>query len=141
METKTKIGAGIIGLLTILSVFGGYLVLTPEQLSNTFYCTASEEIGIFYGGISGTGLTAYPYTENRSDYVRCQKAGIKGTWILLTEYAEELGIDPIELISKPKDILNKEIIINYPNGKSYECVFEDLVINDTIQSKVNCELK
>jgi len=139
MIDKTK--TGLIGLISLLAVFGGTLYLTPEQLANTYYCSASEEIGIFYGGVSGTGLTAYPYKENRTDYERCNKAGIKGVWIPLVDYAEEMGIDPMLIINEPKNITQKQITISYPNGKVYECVFEDAIINNTIKSNVNCELK
>ena len=69
-----KVKYGIVGLLCILAGFGGNIYLTQEQLDNAFYCSATEEVGIFYGGVSSTGLTAYPYETNRSNYERCKKA-------------------------------------------------------------------
>ena len=143
MENKIK--TGIIGLFTLLAVFGGTLYLTPEQLDNAYFCTATEEIGIFYGGISGTGLTAYPYIENRSNYERCQKVGIKGVWISLVEYAKEQEIDPMLIINKePKLNLTdntKIVTINYANGKTYECFFISNYEDNIISSESKCILK
>lgn len=139
MENKN---IGIVGLISLLTVFGGSIILTQEQLDNSFYCTASEEFGIFYGGISNTGLTAYPYSENRSNYIRCQNSGIKGTWISLEDYANELGISPEEFLMQPKsEPSNKEITINYPNGNSYECMFSEEVTDNSISSNIKCSLK
>ena len=137
---KTK--TGLIGLIILLAAFGGNLYLSEEQLDNAYFCTASEEIGIFYGGISGTGLTAYPYAENRTDYERCQKAGIKGVWISLTKYAEEIGIDPLEIINQEPELdlenNTKIITINYPYA-TYECVFNNKFINKTLESSSICK--
>lgn len=139
-----KTTSGLLGLITILTLFGGSLYLSPEQLDNAYYCTATEEIGIFYGGVSGTGLTAYPYNENRSDSVRCKKAGIKGTWISLIKYAEEQGVDPMLIINEePKLNLtgnSKIIIINYPNNKIYECISFNEFLNNSLKTITNCEL-
>jgi len=139
IDNKT---VGIIGLITMLAVLGGNFYLSSEQLDNAYFCTASEEIGIFYGGISKTGLTAYPYTENRTDYERCQKAGIKGVWIPLIEYAEENGIDSLEIINQKSklDLENntKIVTINYPDA-TYECIFTNKFINGALESSSICE--
>jgi len=86
VEAKT---VGIIGILALLAGFGGSLLLTPTQQENTYVCTSTEQIGIFYGGISSTGLTAYPYVENRSNSVRCTN----GKWVKLSEYAKNHTVD------------------------------------------------
>jgi len=72
---------GILMLLTLLAGYGGSLILTPEQQNNAYYCEATNQIGIFYGGLSGTRLTAYPYKENKTGYVRCSSLWINFTGI------------------------------------------------------------
>lgn len=136
MENKVK--TGIVGLFSLLVVFGGTLYLTPEQLDNAYFCIATEEIGIFYGGISSTGLTAYPYAENRSDYVRCKKDGVNSVWVPLKDYAEEQEIDILDLLVKNNTINGNIINIDY-NGKEYSCVFTNSILNDTIISTSKCE--
>ena len=136
MENKLK--TGIIGLISLLAVFGGTIYLTPDQLDNAYYCIATEEIGIFYGGISGTGLTAYPYSENRTDYERCQRGGVNSVWVPLIKYADEIGINALDLITRnqtERDSVN----VNY-NGKEYKCIFTNKIINDSIKSTSECVL-
>ena len=122
----------------MLAVFGGTTYLTPEQLDNAFYCLATEEIGIFYGGISGTGLSAYPYEENRSDYERCKKDGVNSVWVPLKEYAEEQGIDVLDLIIPNKTKEGNVVEVEY-NGQKYSCIFTNKIINNSIISTSKCE--
>ena len=135
MNNDTKIG--VIGLISLLLVFGGNMVLTQNELNNAYYCPSTNEFGIFYGGISKTGLTAYPYEENRTDYVRC----INSQWIKLDKYAEELNITPEQLLNSQSNKTETSITISYPNGKIYECNFFDNYINETIESIIRCNLK
>ena len=138
MENKIK--TGIIGLISMLMVMGGTLYLTPEQLDNAFICLATEEIGVFYGGISSTGLTAYPYSENRTGYVRCKKDGVNSVWISLKDYADEQGIDILDLI-QPNNVTvdGMKVNVNY-NNKTYSCVFTNQIINNSISSTSKCNL-
>lgn len=121
MEQKTKIDkktVGVIGLLTVLAVFGGSLYFTDsQQIDASYYCIGSGEFGVFYGGISGTGLTAYPYEENRSDYVRCYyENGVKSEWVPLIEYASELNVTVEELLEQePPQIVTERV------GQKYVC--------------------
>ena len=50
MENKDKMYIGIIGLISLL--LGGSVFLNEDELRNTFYCTATEDVGVFYGGIN-----------------------------------------------------------------------------------------
>lgn len=151
MENKT---IGVIGLLSLLLV-SGVIYLNPEQAENSYICLATEEIGIFYGGVSGTGLTAYPYIENRTDYVRCKKDGVNSVWVPLKDYADENGISIIDLI-EPENIIDEiddiindtdnmtnvingiAVTVNY-NNKTYFCVFTNEIINDSIYSTSKCD--
>jgi len=74
MENKY---VGIIGIITLLLGFGGSILLTPTEQVNTYYCESSNTVGVFYGGISGTGLTAYPYIQNRTKSVKCETGWVK----------------------------------------------------------------
>ena len=94
MENKIKYG--IVGALSLLMIFGGTMYLTQQELDNSYYCPATGQWGIFYGGISGTGLTAYPYAENKTNYARCTNS----KWVLLKNYAEELGLNTSQLIEQ-----------------------------------------
>lgn len=65
MKMKNKTKYRIIKLLTLLTAFGEYMTLTQQELDNSYYCSSTNQWGIFYGGVSSTGLTAYPYLENK----------------------------------------------------------------------------
>lgn len=119
---KKKIVTGTVGILGILLAIMGTLYFTPDQLENTYICLATEEVGIFYGGISGTGLSAYPYSENRSDAERCYASnGDKSSWVKLIDYLEEQGIDLDEIL-QPK-------IVPQNIGKSYLCSVNGCIEN------------
>lgn len=105
---------GTIGIVGVILIIIGTVYFTPEQLENTYICLATEEIGIFYGGISLTGLSAYPYKENRSDYERCYAPdGNKSSWVKIVDYLEEYDIDLNDLL-KPEET-SQNI------GKKYLC--------------------
>lgn len=61
----------------MLALFGGIVLLSSEEQANAYYCESTNQVGVFYGGISSTGLTAYPFKENRTNYVRCSSLWIK----------------------------------------------------------------
>lgn len=75
-------------------------ILTNEP-NNTFICTTTQEVGVFYGGISSTGLTAYPYKENRTDSKRCSN----GKWVLFEDYY------------KPNEVIQPQT----SDGTKYSC--------------------
>lgn len=118
MENTTKYGiAGLVGLLII---FGGTIYLTQDEFDNAYVCTTTEEWGLFYGGVSSTGLTAYPFKENRTQYKRC----IDGKWISLEKYAKEKGKNPFEVIQN-KQVYVEETQQQYSsviicNGKHWQ---------------------
>ena len=118
METKIKVG--IIGALTLLVAFGGVMILSPGEMDNSYYCPSTGEWGIFYGGVSGTGLTAYPYEENRSGYKRCTSS----KWIKLKDYAEELNITIDDLLDEDIDSVPENYV---QNGRKYLCSVESCV--------------
>lgn len=112
---KKQIVQGTVGIIGVFLIIIGTLYFTPEQLENTYVCLATEEVGIFYGGISGTGLSAYPYKENRSDFERCYASnGDKSSWVKLTDYLEDSEIDLNEFL-KPRETAFQNI------GKKYLC--------------------
>lgn len=139
MENKKKVGVGVIGLLTILSAFGGGMFLSQDELNMAYICSATNEIGIFAGGVSQTQLTAYPFLENRSDYVRCKKDGVSGTWIKLSDYAEEQGIDILDLLIPRNETIEGNVVNVQYNGQKYSCVFTNEIINGSIISTSKCE--
>lgn len=78
---ENKVLYGIIGVLTVLNA-STITYLLMENKEYTYICTSTQEVGVFYGGISSTGLTAYPYKENRTESKRCSG----GKWVLLSTY-------------------------------------------------------
>lgn len=136
MENKDKMYIGIIGLISLL--LGGSVFLTEDEFNQAFYCTATEEIGIFYGGISGTGLTAYPYIENRTDFERCKKDGISGTWIPLIEYLEDQEIDILSLLKSQNQTQNGTSVNIKYNYKNFQCNFLNNYENGTMISSQEC---
>ena len=110
---KKQIAQGTVGVLGILLLIMGTIYFTPEQLENTYICLATEEVGIFYGGISGTGLSAYPYKENRSGFERCYASnGDKSSWVKLTDYLEDSEINLNDFL-KPRTTETSQVGIKY----------------------------
>ena len=118
---KKQIATGAVGIIGVFLAILGTIYFTPEQLENTYICLSTEEVGIFYGGISKTGLSAYPHAENRSDVERCYTSnGDKSTWVKFTDYLEENGLSLDEFL-QPKVIVQQNI------GKSYLCSVDGCV--------------
>ena len=115
---KKQIATGTLGIIGILLAIMGTLYFTPEQLENSYICLATEEVGIFLGGISGTGLSAYPFSENRTNVERCYASnGDKSSWVKLTDYLEDSEIDSSEFLqfNQPSEVVSQNI------GKKYLC--------------------
>lgn len=123
MEDKTITKATIIGaIIVILSSIGIpiYDTVFDNELKDYYFCTISEQIQEFKGGVSGTAYTAYPFTDSRKGYVRCGTTDNKGEWIGLKEYAQSLGIDPYDLVIE-KDSPNSNELTKGIWGKKYHC--------------------
>jgi len=125
---KKQITQGTVGVVALLATMMGTMVFTPEQLDSAYYCTLSEEVGIFYGGISGTGLTGYPYLENRTKSVKCKIDTTKGIWIKLTDYLSENEISIDTFLNT-----QREVVQTVNTGKKYICTQQNCteVINGT----------
>ena len=142
---KKQIAKGTLGVLALVSIVLATMYLTPEQIQNSYFCTATEEIGVFYGGISGTALTAYPYKENRSGFVRCIKGEMRGVWIPLKDYAKENNISIEEFLVKTQDdsfenIFNTAIVTISYNENRYECEFKNKFEGGLIESNSICKI-
>lgn len=88
---------GIIGVVTILAIFGGYIVLSDDEIENAYYCTANSKVGIFES-LSSTNKTGYWYEDN----VRKQSTCVKGEWIYLKVYCDSNGIKNCKQVSITK---------------------------------------
>lgn len=116
-----KVKLGVIGLISLLLGFGGSVLLTPIEFQNAYICNATK-IGIFYGGISSTGATGYPYQKgNATGSFKCATK-----WVPLKQYTDMMGIDPYTLIqqSQPKQIIPPQ---SQSKGKQYICNNEGCV--------------
>ncbi len=105
MEIDKK--TGIIGTLAaIILLLGGMSInehFSAGELQHAYVCDVTQSFSIFEGGISGTGYSAYPYSENRSGFKRCvDLAGNRGEWIPYAEYVKLYGVpiavDPVPYI-------------------------------------------
>ena len=94
---KMKKEYGIIGVLSLLLVFGGTMYLTQSQLPNTYVCSVNHNIGVFYK-LSSTHKTGYYLNENN---ITKRKVCSKGIWISISEYAKLNNI-PVEKLLQPK---------------------------------------
>lgn len=137
METKDY---GVIGaiVLSILAVGGTFLTdFTQEEQENMYVCLANNETGIFYGGVSSSGLTAYPYAENRSDYVRCyNNDGSASEWIPIDEYLADVGLNINE--TSIVDV-NSTLPVNEQPVNESDIVFGAYKIKQIDESKVVAE--
>ena len=102
-----------VAIIALVTSFG--IPLSENVLSNElddyYICRATGQIEEFKGGISGTGLTGYPYADSRSGYIRCKAEGINSEWVKLELYAEEVNLDPYSLLSDQQEpTVQKEIV-------------------------------
>ncbi len=122
---------GIIGLFLALIVgagvgTGGTLYLAPNELSYAYVCNVSTEVGIFYGGISSTAYTAYPYAENRTGQKTCIKGTIKGVWQPCSSYASARNVTCATLIQPSPEptteiVMRQQIVDTRGNVRSLIC--------------------
>lgn len=119
LDGKDKAIAGLIGAILLLAGFGGNALLTENEYQNAFVCSVTEELGVFAGGISGTGYTGYPNVEDRTEPVRCKTGdGTKGVWIDLETYAESKGVDPLIFLIKEN---SESSYVSDREGLQYSC--------------------
>lgn len=117
-----KKDVGYLGIIGILSVIIGSIFLSSDEFANSYVCSITEEVGVFYGGISSTGYTAYPNKENRKGYERCGDLSNKGTWVKLEDYAKQKGLDPLSFLVNQKSEKN-----SISSGKEWLCSPEKCV--------------
>lgn len=97
-QTKQNIIAGIIIILASLGITATPGILTNE-LADYYICDKTDEISEFKGGVSKTtGYSGYPFIDSRKGPVYCGTSDNKGTWISLSQYAEDNDLDVYELI-------------------------------------------
>ena len=126
--------AGIIGVFFLLIGSGGTLILDQGELEHAYICDQTGELGIFYGGISGTGLTGYPDRDSRAGYERCYHpvSGDKGEWIACDDYARQHGKTCAEAVDEgsgygPDVVLRQEINDRFGNKQKVVCFEEEYI--------------
>ena len=80
MDTKT---VGLIATLSLLlGIVGTTVILSPEEIDNSYVCSVNENVGVYHR-LSSTNKTAYYYDETGKErYNRC----VGGVWIPLRIY-------------------------------------------------------
>jgi hypothetical protein len=81
-----KITYGVAGLVTILAIFGGYLIFTDDELDKAWYCDINGRVALFEE-LSSTNKTGYWY----EDGIRKQSTCTNSKWIPLRDYCESQG--------------------------------------------------
>ena len=75
--------------LVVAAIAAGTIVLTDDQKQSLYYCSVSDQVGVFGGGLSGDGYYGYPLGNSTSIKERCYNVSSKqkGTWskLRLTE--------------------------------------------------------
>lgn len=104
---------GIIGLFFALVGSGSTLLLDQGELQHAYVCDMTQEVGIFYGGISGTQYTGYPNELDRKSPTYCKhpESGVKGKWIPCEEYASAHGKSCAEQIAASTDVSQRDIVL------------------------------
>ena len=98
-----KITYGILGLITTMILgFGGYMVLTPDQLDHAYVCTINEKVG-FFDSLSATGKTGYWVLDGINKSSVC----INGIWKPLKTYAKEKGVD-VNIFLNPSNMITPD---------------------------------
>jgi hypothetical protein len=100
-----KITYGIVGTISMLLIFGGYLILTDDELDKAWYCDVNDRIGIFEY-LSSTNKTGYWF----EDGVRKQSTCTHSQWIPLRDYCEQQGIKDCKKI--PKELIEDNLAKN-----------------------------
>ena len=75
---------GIIGSVFLLAIFGGNIVLTNEQLENSYVCTSSQEL-LLQGQLTNSSNVIEYYKDNVT-----LKSYCFSEWVPLKEYEEEI---------------------------------------------------
>jgi len=118
--------AGVIVFVSMLLGIGGTMTLTQEQFDNAYVCSDTDELQIFYGGISDSKITGYPSDETTKGAKRCYKVYREwGEWIPLKEYCEKKGIDPKKFLESKIGEENLDAIFICNEGE--KCKYATLV--------------
>ena len=104
---------GVIGLFLVLLGSGGTLYLDAGELEHAYVCDVTGQVGVFYGGISGTKYTGYPNELDRKSPVRCKDpiTEVQGDWETCTEYAKARGVSCVEYIEQASNIGSRDILL------------------------------
>jgi len=125
MENKEKIITGIVGLILIVSGFGGSQLLTEDQLENAYYCPITQEVGVFDRLSSSMKTGYYIDVELVEQSTACRIGRTYEAWVPLKEYAKSQGIDPLSLIVADEGFPQATGIAR--GGTQYECNSKECV--------------
>jgi hypothetical protein len=96
LDLKQSVKYGLVGLVTLLAGFGGFVVLNDAELDNAYYCTSKGTVGVFES-LSATGVTGY-WLEGG---VKKQATCTKGFWVPLRQYCAENNIQNCGRLDAP----------------------------------------
>ena len=115
------IAVGIVALLLLAGVpFGVSELLEPEQFEHAYVCIATNELGVFLGGVSSSKLTGYPFADNRTKYSRCKFVdGTNSIWETLDKYCKNTGCDPMTFMIQNQPVEPDSIEPDQPTNQGW----------------------
>lgn len=118
IDTKNLLIPFIVALVVSagVSVTDKTLFDVKDELDGYYGCVSTGDVGQFVR-LSSTQVTAYPYKDSNTGYVRCAEK-----WLPLVEYAQKLGVDPYSLLVPKQQ--EQQLIQDYstsPEGKRWLC--------------------
>jgi len=124
MVEITKDRVGLLGVITVLAVYGGTVTLTLAEAENTYYCNLSNEIAVFHR-LSASGKTGYYMVDGVEKGLACRSGYTYAEWISLRQYAEENGIDYEDIISNLGTVSEEDFA--YVRGRQglFKCEYDN----------------
>lgn len=119
----TKIIAGIIGVIGLLLGWGGNIVLSQDQVDNSYVCNANGNVGLFQR-LSDTTKSGYYIDETG---VERQKICRDGNWLPLKQYAKDAGVVLNTLEQKVETVIEERLV-------RPECSGVAIVVKDGINT-------
>jgi len=91
---------GLVGLVFLLGALGGGVYLSEDDFDNAYYCSTTNEFGVF-DRLSSTGRTAYWTDEEGRN--RRKLCGV--TWIKLSVYAANEGLTKDDILGTASPVV------------------------------------
>lgn len=107
---------GLLGLVTVLAIYGGGLTLTSNEAENTYYCSLTNEIAVFQR-LSSTMKTGYYTLDGVEKSVSCRSGTSYAPWITLRVYAEQSDLNYEDIIASANNVIVDSVVVQGRQGE------------------------